>query len=233
MQWKYPLKKLPQPFRPAWLKYLPQALLATQALVPLLCLCHIKQFQTKLICESVDVSHTFYSQKQTSGTTDPVCLPFEKYFFISVHAYVWVYTHPYGCPWKPGASGASELITGNVSNADRYWDYSLKLCKSCRSFQHWGPPPPYSCLSMSTAVWFLDRCMCCSHQPKSRMQNTDEFVPTEFHSSSQHWDTCQWVKRLRIREKKQSRRERWGQSWYAVNTGSQTQKTQALYIHFI
>lgn len=31
--------------------------------------------------------------------------------------------------------------------------------------------PPYSCLSMSTAVWFLDRCMCYSHQPKSRRKS--------------------------------------------------------------
>lgn len=93
--------------------------------------------------------------------------------------------------------------------------------------------PPYSCLSMSTAVWFLDRRMCYSHQPKSRMQNTDEFVPTESHSSSQHWDTCQWVKGLRVRQKTESRRERWGQLVRSAHWLSDQKNLSPLYSFYI
>lgn len=150
---------------------------------------------------------------------------FWKIFFISVHVYVWVYTHPYGCPWKPGASGASSWLQAMwarlTGTGTKVWN-SVKVAGVFNT--ETTLRPPYSCLSMSTAVWFLDRRMCYT-QPKSRMQNTDEFVPRESHSSPQHWDTCQWVKGLGVREKTQSRRERWGQSWYVVNTGSQAKKT--------
>lgn len=217
--------KVPQPFRSAWLKYS-----ATQALTSWLCLCHMKQFQTKLTHESVDEFH------HTLLAKNPVCLPFEKYFLIlfyflflciSMYEYTHIQMGAYGSQGYQVPQSWLQAMRAMLSGTGTKVWTSVKVARVFNTEA--TLQPPYSCLSMATAVWFLDRCMCYSYQPKSRKKSLPDAeyrwicthgIP-QLISALGH---LSWVKGLRVREKTQSRRERWGQSWYVVNTISDQKK---------
>lgn len=113
-----------------------------------------------------------YSQK------NPVCLPFEKYFlflfyflFLCISKYEYTHIHM-------GAHGSQGY------QVPQSWLQAMQAMLSGTGTKVWTSvkvagvfnteatlQPPYSCLSMATAVRFLDRCMCYSHQPKFRKKS--------------------------------------------------------------
>lgn len=144
-----------------------------------LCLCHIKQFQTKLICTSVDVSHHALLTKTNIWNHWSNLPAFWKIFFLFLYMSMYEYTHIYmGSHGSQGhqlpQSWLQAMRAMLLGTGTKVWT-SVKVTGVFNNEA--TLQPPYSCLSC-----LIPGQVHVTSSSHFLMQNRDEFVPTEFHS---------------------------------------------------